>query len=170
MMSKMRNMIVSSNFILWINNFLTLSSQYVNFKDTKSSVITTNVGVPQGCVLSPILFTTYTSDCVCCAENCQLFKYIDNSVLVGWCGGDDAAHWEEGEKVVAWCANNYLKLNVEKTKETVVDCSTSPFDHPRLFENGETVEQVQGGSGQTPSIRHSWACGLSFYPRLCWTV
>ena len=145
MMSKMRNMNVNSNLILWINNFLTHRPQYVSFQGAKSSVIITNTGDPQGCVFSSILFNIYTSDCVCQAENCQLFKYADDTVLVGRCGGDgdDTAYREEVEKFVAWCTSNYLELNVRKTKEMVIDYSTSSYDHPCLLVNEEMVERVK---------------------------
>ncbi len=143
MMSKLRDMNVNSNLVLWINNFLTQRQQYVSFQGAKSNVIITNTGAPQGCVLSPILFTIYTSDCVCQAENCQLFKYADDTVLVGRCSGDDTAYRGEVQKFVAWCTRNYLELNVKKTKEMVVDYSTSSHNHPPLFVNNEVVERVK---------------------------
>ena len=57
---------VNTHLIHWIVSFLTDRRQRVRFKDTMSSYITTNTGVPQGCVLSPLLFTTYTSNCRTC--------------------------------------------------------------------------------------------------------
>lgn len=143
MMTKLKNMKVNSNLILWINNFLTNRPQYVSFQGAKSSVVITNTGAPQGCVLSPMLFTIYTSDCVCRDVNCRLFKYADDTVLVGRCGNDDTAYREEVEKFVDWCSSNFLELNVKKTKEMVVDYSTSLYDHPPLFVNGEMVERVK---------------------------
>ena len=45
-------------------------------------VVISNSGAPQGCVLSPILFTLYISDCRCQATNSQLFKYANDTALV----------------------------------------------------------------------------------------
>ena len=58
-------------------------------------------------------------------------------------GGDDTAYREEVEKFVAWCTSNYLELNVRKTKEMVIDYSTSSYDHPCLLVNEEVVERVK---------------------------
>ena len=34
---------------------------------------------------------------------------------------DESAYREEVERVVDWCTNNDLELNVAKTKETIID-------------------------------------------------
>lgn len=143
MMRKLNDMNVNPRLILWINSFLTHRPQYVRYQGVNSGVVNTNTGAPQGCVLSPILFSIYTSGCVSQSEECQLFKYADDTVLVGRCGGDDSIYCEEVERFVDWCANNYLELNVSKTKEMIVDFSTSPVDQQLLYINGETVERVQ---------------------------
>ena len=48
-----------------------------------SDAITTNTGAPQGCVLSPLLFTLYTNDCNISYDNCIVIKYADDTVVVG---------------------------------------------------------------------------------------
>ena len=63
LLEKLKDMNVNTHLISWIGNFLTNRTQYVKINNTKSSVITTNVGAPQGSVLSPALFTLYTNDC-----------------------------------------------------------------------------------------------------------
>ena len=79
---------ITVKLILWINEFLTNRKQCVQLKNTLSDVITTNIGAPQGCVLSPLL---YTSDCICKsnAHGCHLFKYADDTALVGLCNNND---------------------------------------------------------------------------------
>ena len=83
MMEKLASMNVNSKLILWINEFLTNQFQYVKISDFTSDVIATNSGAPQGCVLSPLLFTLYTSDCSCASNSCQLIKYTDDTALIG---------------------------------------------------------------------------------------
>ena len=62
---KLRGMNVNPDLILWINDFLTNISQRVRLMQSVSETVHTNTGAPQGCVLSPVLFTLYTSDLRC---------------------------------------------------------------------------------------------------------
>ena len=41
-----------------------------------------------------------------------------------------------------WCGEHFLQLKVKKTKEMIVDFSTSPIIHPSLYINREIVESV----------------------------
>ena len=142
MMQKLINMAVSPSLILWINEFLTGRPQYVKMGEVKSGTTVTNTGAPQGCVLSPLLFTLYTSDCRCNSDQCELFKYADDTALVGKCIKDDATYRDEVTRFTEWCDRNYLELNVKKTKEMVVDFRTSDIVHTPLFINNELVDKV----------------------------
>ncbi len=143
LMQKLNTMNVNAKLILWINDFLTGRHQYVKFHNTKSGKIVTNTGAPQGCVLSPILFTLYTSDCRCQTNDCQLFKYADDTALVSLCINDDNMYRREVERFHKWCKENYLELNVKKTKEMVIDFSTLPVAQQPLYINGELVDTVK---------------------------
>ena len=48
-----------------------------------SDALTLNTGVPQGCVLSPLLFSIYTNEMKIQGNNVSLFKYTDDMALVG---------------------------------------------------------------------------------------
>ena len=75
--------------ISWILEFLTNRTQYVNFCNSRSGVITTNTGAPQGCVVSPVLFTIYTNDCSINTNSTKLIKFADDSTIQGLIQNDD---------------------------------------------------------------------------------
>ena len=59
--SKLRNTNVNPTLILWVLDFLMNRSQYVKVNGASSSSRNTNTGAPQGSVISPVLYTMYTS-------------------------------------------------------------------------------------------------------------
>ena len=142
LMQKLNNMSVHPKLILWLNEFLTNRVQYVKFLDCKSTEKPTNTGAPQGCVLSPLLFTLYTSDCRCVSECCKLIKYADDTALVGCCTNDDKLYRDEVTHFAEWCELNYLELNVSKTKQMIVDFRKSPSVDNILYINDTIVENV----------------------------
>ena len=144
MANKLNDMNVSPNLIKWIHCYLTDRSQYVKFKGVLSDVVRTNTGAPQGCVLSPLLFTLYTNDCKSKCEMCPIFKYADDTAIVGKIGnGDESIYREVVKEFVDWCDDNHLCLNVAKTKEIIVDFSKSKTKvHDPVFIKGEPIEIV----------------------------
>ncbi len=53
---------VNGVIIHWIQNFLTDRPQQVCIRGVKPDIMFSNTGAPQGCVLSPLLFSVYTNE------------------------------------------------------------------------------------------------------------
>lgn len=70
--------------------------------------------VPQGCILSPPLFSINTHDCTATHSSNSLGKFADDKVVVGLINNDETACLDEVEVLSSWC-------NVTKKKELVVD-------------------------------------------------
>ncbi|KAK3514112.1 hypothetical protein QTP70_005113 [Hemibagrus guttatus] len=51
--------------------------------------------------------------------------------------------WVSSARLTAWCKANSLSLNVDKTKEMVVDFRRAQSDHSPLFIDGSPVEIVK---------------------------
>ncbi len=62
--SKLTDLGLNTSLCDWIQDFLTGRPQVVKVGQYTSNSITLNVGAPQGCVLSPLLYSLYTYDCV----------------------------------------------------------------------------------------------------------
>ena len=120
--NKLLRLNVDSSLCNWILDFLSHRQQCVRINGLISSKITLNTGAPQGCVLSPLLFTLYTNDCKSSSNSVKLFKFSDDSTLQGLItDNDESLYRDEVSKLVSWCNQNNLVLNVSKTKELIID-------------------------------------------------
>ncbi len=58
-------------------------------------------------------------------------QFADDTSVVGLISNNDETHYrEEVAQLAEWCGANNLSLNVEKTKEVVMDFRRNPVDHP----------------------------------------
>uniref|UniRef100_A0AAV2IZ04 Reverse transcriptase domain-containing protein n=1 Tax=Knipowitschia caucasica TaxID=637954 RepID=A0AAV2IZ04_KNICA len=80
---KMKDAGVDSSLTAWTINYLSDRPQYVRLRSCESEVVVCSTGAPQGTVLSPFLFTIYTSDLTYDTHSCHLEKFSDDSALVG---------------------------------------------------------------------------------------
>ncbi|KAI3364359.1 hypothetical protein L3Q82_011160, partial [Scortum barcoo] len=96
--------------------------QSVRIHDVSSSSISLSTGSPQGCVLSPLLFTLLTHDCSAIHPSCLIVKFADDTAVVGRIANNDESDYrQEVEHLEGWCRQNNLCINVKKTKEMIVD-------------------------------------------------
>lgn len=96
------------------------------------------------CTLTVPFHTSDTSDIQHKSDLCHLQKYSDDSAVVGclW-DGQEVDYRELVDHFVAWCGDNDLILDVNKTNEMIVD-----FRRNRVISNpiscmGEKVEVVE---------------------------
>uniref|UniRef100_A0A3B1JAG4 Reverse transcriptase domain-containing protein n=1 Tax=Astyanax mexicanus TaxID=7994 RepID=A0A3B1JAG4_ASTMX len=104
----------------------------------------TEHGAPQGSVLSPLLFTLLTHDCAAKHSSNSFIKFADDTTVLGLITkGDESANREEVQRLTDWCTVNNLHLNVDKTKEMVVDFRRAQHTHSPLNIDGSSVEIVK---------------------------
>ncbi len=128
----------------WIRNFLIDRPQTVKLGPHLSSTRTLSTGSPQGCVLSPILYSLYTHDCRPVHYQNNIIKYADDTTIVGLITkGDEAAYRNEILRLSEWCSANNLILNTTKTKEIILDFRRHKADPAPLYINRDCVERVQ---------------------------
>ncbi|KAK3564738.1 hypothetical protein QTP86_024866 [Hemibagrus guttatus] len=128
----------------WILEFLKGRPQSVRIRTSFSSTRTLSTGAPQGCVLSPLLFALLTHDCAAMHSSNHIVKFADDTTMVGLISkNDESVYREEKQCLTAWCKANNQSLNVNKTKEMVVDFRRAQSDHSLLFIDRSPVEIVK---------------------------
>ncbi|KAK3511970.1 hypothetical protein QTP70_027663 [Hemibagrus guttatus] len=105
----------------WILDFLNERPQSVRIRNSISSTTTLSTGAPQGCVFSPLLFTVLIHDCAAMHSSNHIINYEVCLIRKN----NESAYREEVQQLTAWCNANNLTLNVDKTKEMVVDLQES---------------------------------------------
>ncbi len=128
--NKLTQLSVPTSVCQWITSFLTDRQHLVRLGKFSSSSHKISTGAPQGCVLSPLLFSLYTNDCTSKDSFIILLKFADNTTLIGLIqDGDESAYRQEVKELAVWCSLNNLELNMLKTVEMIVDFRRTPPPH-----------------------------------------
>jgi len=134
---------IHHNICLWIKDFLTKRPQSVRMGSHHSTNMLISTGAPQGCVLSPCLYSLYTYDCIPSNDNNIIIKFADDTTVLGLItNGNEYAYREEVQRLTTWCMKNNLTLNIKKTKELIIDFRKKQPVHIPLHIHGEIVERV----------------------------
>uniref|UniRef100_A0A8K9XYQ4 Reverse transcriptase domain-containing protein n=1 Tax=Oncorhynchus mykiss TaxID=8022 RepID=A0A8K9XYQ4_ONCMY len=127
----------------WVLDFLTGRPQVVREGNNISTPLILNTGAPQGCVLSPLLYSLFTHDCVATHASNSIIKFADDTTVVGLITkNDETAYREEVRALGVWCQENNLTLNINKTKEMIVDFRKQQMEHPPIHIDETVVERV----------------------------
>lgn len=100
-------------------NFLSERSQLVSINNICSSKLSLKAGVPQGSILSPLLFNIYVNDLCRVISDCSIYQYADDTVLVSRHINYEKALGmlrSDSMRVMDWFHNNRITINVRKTQ------------------------------------------------------
>ena len=98
----------SPSTVKWFKSYLTGRRQYVRIGSAYSDTLPITHGVPQGAILSPLLFCIYLNDLPTAPTFCNLESYELDAAI---------EKLEQDLHIVAqWCWENHLLINPDKTK------------------------------------------------------
>ncbi|KAF0040565.1 hypothetical protein F2P81_006463 [Scophthalmus maximus] len=113
---------LSTSLCNWLLDLLSGRPQAVRVGSNTSRTTILSTGAPQGCVLSPLIFTLLTHDCAPFFSSNHTVKFADDTTVVVLISNNDETHYrKEVSQLVTWCRGNNLFLNIDKTKEVFID-------------------------------------------------
>ena len=103
----------------WFSDYLSDRYQSTKFGKSKSSPLENKLGLPQGTVLSAILFSMFINDVKSVFRKCKINLFADDTAI--YVTGKDVGELVETmncelNKFNEWLSINKLKLNAIKTK------------------------------------------------------
>ena len=123
LLRKLENFGVRGVPLDWFRSYLTDRKSFVQINSVKSSLKTTNIGVPQGSVLGPILFLLYINDVSNVSDGLVATLFADDTTLT--VTDEDFSNLlsstnTELTKLHDWTIQNRLTINVAKTELLIV--------------------------------------------------
>ncbi len=161
LVEKLQTLGLNRSLCSWILDFLTGRSQVVRMGNNTSSPLILNTGAPQGCVLSPLLYCLYTHDCTATHSSNVIVKFADDTTVIGLItDNDETAYREEVSTLTKWCQENHLSLNIDRTKELVVDFRRQSREHTPISIDKTPVERVNSFKFLCVHITEdlTWSC------------
>uniref|UniRef100_A0A8C6XD58 Reverse transcriptase domain-containing protein n=1 Tax=Naja naja TaxID=35670 RepID=A0A8C6XD58_NAJNA len=148
LLRRLRGLGVGGTVLRWFSSYLSDRSQSVLTGEQRSSPRPLSCGVPQGSVLSPLLFTIYMKPLgeIIRGFGVRYHQYADDTQLyistpdqisdalsvMSWCL----------EAVQTWMGSNRLRLNPAKTEWLFLPASRCSVDVPSLVMGGEVLPPV----------------------------
>ena len=116
--AKLKHYGIRGTALQWFESYLGLRAQHVRFKGVLSRKLYCNVGVPQGGIISTILFIIYINDLVHCSNDVKFILYADDSnIFVSDVSIENCVtNMNNGLNAIKlWMCCNRLTLNVDKS-------------------------------------------------------
>jgi hypothetical protein len=126
----------------WFRSFLTGRTQRVKIGNSLSTPLELTSGVPQGGILSPIIFTLYTADMELWLKTSSLFNFADDTTTdnKSKCKNEIRTGLEEDAlNVLGFMASNGLVANQAKTEFLLLNEKRSDSDTLSEIKVGDTI-------------------------------
>ena len=146
-----------------LKSYLTDRKQYVNLNNHKSDVLPIKTGVPQGSILSPLLFSIYINDLIFISNKFKFLMYADDTTIyfnLEDFSNDNLTNsiTNELSKLNIWLSQNRLSLNADKTKYMIF--------HPR--QKNVTPVHIAMDGKQIEIVKSFKFLGIMFDESLTW--
>ena len=146
LMLKLMNTDIPATYTKYINNYIKGRVGYVSMQGVNSRKKLVKLGIPQGSVLSPMLFNIYMSDIPVGGDGVKITSYADDiTILASHKDIPTATSTAQSylDKVLKWAARNNLEINPAKTTCTLFTPDPAKYSQSLdITINKETIRTV----------------------------
>ena len=136
LITKLRTLGLNTSLCNWILDFLTGCPKVVRVGNNTSATLILKTGAPQGCMLSTLLYSLFTHDCMARHDSNTIIKLTDDTTAVGLItDNDETAYREEARDVTLWCKDNNLYFNMQE--ELIMDYRKWRAEHTPIHIDGK---------------------------------
>lgn len=144
---KMAKMGIPKNYIYWVESWLSNRAAKVNYNGTYSKTRYLTKGVPQGAVISPLLFDIFINDIGEELKNAELSLFADDAGT--WTQNQDIKTAVKdlqaaGNVIVKWSKDWRLKMNESKCEMVIFSTDHKDRNNTHQIElNGNVIIQTK---------------------------
>ena len=150
LLTKLLNMGISGKLFNIIRHIYTTDKACVKLGQSRSEFFSLDIGVRQGCILSPLLFNLFISDLAKKFDNLGDKLQLGNSGVNSLFWADDLVLFAETKEgldnilkiLEGFCEENHLMINTKKTQCMIFNKSGRLIRRP-FYLNGVKLEMVR---------------------------
>ena len=151
-MVKLKEMGITGRIWQWIKDFLTDRSAMINMSGVKGVDFSTAIGLLQGSVISPLLFSLFIADWYKNVKS-ESVKFADDGTV--WMSGKDWPEFmeilkEDFKEIIQWATKWRLKLSIVKTEFCMFSLDNQVLEEARKYKF--VIEQQDVKYNSNPKI------------------